>query len=114
MWGVATHIEIQSDGSFAPKPRVTHDLSFPDPHSEHSINSRVLEDTLHPCMFEHALLRIIHRIVYLRQLFPTTSMWIQKEDAKSAYRKVHLNASTAFKTAVQLTIDDIAYILIAL
>ena len=112
--GVATHIGVQSDGSFAPKPRVTHDLSFPGKYSEQSINSRVLEDTLQPCMFGHALLRIIHRIVHLRQLFPNKTIWIRKEDAKSAYRRVHLNASTAFKTAVQLTIDGIAYILIAL
>ena len=112
--GVATHIGIQSDGSFAPKARVTHDLSFPGQHSDHSINSRVLQENLQPCMFGHALLRIIHRIVHLRELFPHTTIWIRKEDAKSAYRRVHLNAKTAFKTAVQLTIDDIAYILIAL
>ena len=112
--GVATHIGVQSDGSFAPKPRVTHDLSFPGKHSDESINSRVMEESLQPCMFGHALLRIVHRIVHLRELFPEKTIWIRKEDAKSAYRRVHLNANTAFKTAVQLTIEDIAYILIAL
>ena len=112
--GVATHIGVQSDGSFAPKSRVTHDLSYPGEFSDQSINSRVIDSSLEPCMFGHALLRIIHRIVHLRALHPKKIIWIRKEDAKSAYRRVHLNARTAFRTAVQITIEDITYILIAL
>ena len=112
--GVAEHIGIQADGTFAPKARLTHDLSFPGFTSEESINSRVIEDNLEPCMFGHALLRIIHRIVHLRTMYPNTIIWIRKEDAKSAYRRVHLNASMAFKSAVQLEIEKINYILLSL
>ena len=112
--GVAEHIGIQNDGTFAPKRRVTHDLSFPGKSSDHSINSRVIDDDLEPCMFGHALLRIVHRIVHLRFMHPKKIIWIRKDDAKSAYRRVHLNAETAVQSAVQLEIEGVTYILLAL
>ena len=112
--GVAEHLGVQADGSFAPKKRVTHDLSFPGVVSEQSINSRILEDHLEPCMFGHALLRIVHRVIHLRLLYPATRIWMRKDDAKSAYRRVHLNATTVFQTAVQLVIQGIHFILLAL
>ena len=112
--GVAEHLGVQEDGTFAPKMRVTHDLSFPGAASDQSINSRVVEDTLEPCMFGHALLRVIHRIVHLRKMHPHMKIYIRKDDAKSAYRRVHLNAHTSFQSAVQIEIDGNAYILLAL
>ena len=65
-------------------------------------------------MFGHALLRVIHRIVHLRQLHPNRKIWIRKDDAKSAYRRIHLNANTSFQTAVQIEIEGVKYILLAL
>ena len=112
--GVAEHLGVQEDGTFAPKLRVTHDLSFPGESSELSINSRVAGEALEPCMFGHALLRVIHRIVHLRQLHPNRKIWIRKDDAKSAYRRIHLNANTSFQTAVQIEIEGVKYILLAL
>ena len=112
--GVAVHMGIQEDGSFAPKHRVTHDLSFPGGYSDQSINSRVIEYSLEPCMFGHALLRVIHRIVHLRDMHPKRKIWLRKDDAKSAYRRIHLNAVTCFQTAVQITIGGVDYILLAL
>ena len=112
--GVAEHLGVQEDGSFAPKMRVTHDLSFPGAVSAHSVNSRLLDSDLEPCMFGHALLRLIHRIVHLRQLYPKRRIWMRKDDAKSAYRRVHLNVATVFQTAVQLVLAGVQYILLAL
>ena len=112
--GVVEQMGVTEDGSFALKHRVTHDLSFPGKVSGQSINSRVIEENLEPCMFGYTLLRIIHRIVHLRQIHPDKIIWIRKEDVKSAYRRVHLNASTALKTAVQMKIEGVLYLLISL
>ena len=65
-------------------------------------------------MFGHATLRIIHRIVHLRQLHPKATIWIQKEDLKSAYRRMHLHGSTAVQAAVQLELQHEKFILIPL
>ena len=112
--GVAEHLGIQEDGSFSMKKRVTHDLSFPGEASEHSINSRVIEDSLEPCMFGHALLRVVHRIVHLRRIHPNSKIWLRKDDAKSAYRRVHLNAETVLQSAVQIEFEKLKCILLAL
>lgn len=64
--GVAEHLGISATGEFVSKRRVTHDLSFPGAYSLESVNSRVLEEELEPCMFGHTLLRVIHRIVNYR------------------------------------------------
>ena len=112
--GVAEHIGITSTGAFALKPRLTHDLSFPGMHSETSINSRSIEESLEPCMFGHALSRVIHRIIHLRAKHPNKIIWIRKEDFKSAFRRIHLNANIAFQCAVQLEIEKHHYILLSL
>jgi hypothetical protein len=112
--GVAEHLGIDASGEFVPKMRLTHDLSFPGSESGESINSRVNKEELEPCMFGHTLLRLIHKIVQLRARFPNKIIWIRKEDAKSAYRRVHVNAKTAVQAAVQLNIDEKEYVLISL
>ena len=78
--GIAEQLGVSPSGEFVPKLRVTHDLSFVGVASESSVNSRVQEDELEPCMFGHALLRAIHRIVHLRRLHPSKTIWIRKED----------------------------------
>ena len=83
--GVANHIGVTASGEFAPKDRVTHDLSFPGLISGESVNSRVKEEELEPIMFGHTLIRLIHYIVYLRSKYPNLKIWIRKEDLKSAF-----------------------------
>ena len=112
--GVATHLGVTEDGTFEPKDRVTHDLSFPGKFSEKSVNSRVKMDKLEPCMFSFVLLRIVHYIVALRKKHPKTRIWIRKEDIKSAFRRLHLNATTAFRSAVRVMLDGHWYIIISL
>ena len=112
--GVAGHIGISASGDFVMKNRVTHDLSFPGAYSNESVNSRVLEDQLEPCMFGHALLRVIHRIVHSRIRNPNKIIWIRKEDFKSAYRRLHLKASTAITSAVTIIFNNAKYVLIPL
>ena len=112
--GVAEHLGISASGEFVPKMRLTHDLSFPGLESGESINSRVDKENLEPCMFGHTLLRLIHKIVQLRSRFPGKIIWIRKEDAKSAYRRVHVHAETAIQAAVQISIDKEDYVLISL
>ena len=112
--GVANQLGVSASGSFVEKLRVTHDLSFPQAISNESVNSRTDKDLLEPCMFGHALLRVIHNIIHLRQHHPKKKIWIRKEDFKSAYRRIHLNANTVIKSAVQLEIEQINYVLLSL
>ena len=111
---VATHIEISETGNFVPKKRLTHDLLFPGAFSGLSVNSRVYISKLEPCMFSHVFSRIIHYIVALHRTYPGTRIWIRKDDFKSAFRRIHLNASTAYQSAVGVTIRNIDLILISL
>ena len=112
--GVAEQLGVTSSGTFETKRRVTHDLSFAGECSEESVNSRMDTEEWEPCMFGHALLRIIHRIVHLCKLHPFKIIWLRKEDLKLAYRQFHLNRETALKAATQMKIGGIDYILIPL
>ena len=112
--GVADQLGIDSNGEFVSKLRITHDLSFPGAVSGESINSRIREGELEPCMFGHTLLRVIHRIVNLRKQYPNTIIWIRKEDFKSVYCRIHVNAKTAIKAAVKIIIDSDSYVLLSL
>ena len=112
--GVATHLGVTDTGEFVPKNRVTHDLSFPGKISGSSVNSRVRTSSLEPCMFAHVFLRITHYIVALRQKYPDTRIWIRKEDFKSAFRRLHLNAISALRSAVRVELDGKWYLLVSL
>ena len=65
-------------------------------------------------MFSFVFLRLVHYIVALRKKYPKIRIWIQKEDIKSAFRRLHLNAATAFQSAVRVNIDGHWYIIISL
>ena len=80
--GVAVHQGISADGDYIAKSRVTHDLSFPGAFTNESINSRVMEDRLEPCMFGHMLSRLLHYIISVRERYPNTRIWLRKEDLK--------------------------------
>ena len=112
--GVADQLGVSANGEFVNKLRVTHDLSFPGKISGESINSRVQKDLLEPCMFGHTLLRVIHTIVHLRQKYPSKRIWLRKEDFKSAYRRLHLKAKTALKSAVRVKLKGKYYLLLSL
>jgi hypothetical protein len=112
--GVADQLGISATGEFVSKLRVTHDLSFAQAVSGESLNSRVNKEELEPCMFGHTLLRLVHHIVYLRSKYPTKKIWLRKEDFKSAYRRMHLNAKTAFQTSVRVKLKGKFYILVSL
>jgi hypothetical protein len=112
--GVAEHIGISATGQFVMKHRVTHDLSFKGAVSQASVNSRVDESKLEPCMFGHTLIRVIHRIVHSRLRHPTKIIWLRKEDFKSAYRRLHIKADTALSSAVSIEFNGEKYILIPL
>ena len=112
--GVASHTGVTQDGTFETKDRVTHDLSFPGEVSRESVNSRVLESALEPCMFSYVLSRLVHYIVSLRSKYPTSRIWLRKEDYKSAFRRLHLDARTAMESAVVVEIKKINYLVISL
>ena len=112
--GVADQLGISATGEFVSKLRVTHDLSFPQEISGESLNSRVISDDLEPCMFGHTLLRLVHHIVHLRQKYPKKKIWLRKEDFKSAYRRMHLNADTALQASVRVKLNGKYYILVSL
>ena len=109
--GVTEQLGINASGQFVPKLRITHDLSFSGKESGELINSKVNQEKLEPCMFGYTFLRIIHRIVHLRRRNPSSIIWIRKEDAKSTYRRVHINARIATKCGVQ---QDNCYLLLSL
>ena len=111
---VATHVGVTESGHFEWKHRMTHDLSLPGGSSGESVNSRVNKASLKPCMFSFVFSRIIHYIVALRNEYLHTKIWIRKEDIKSAFRRLHLDASTAFKSAVRVQIEGNWYIIISL
>jgi hypothetical protein len=58
---------------------------------------RIIMDALTPCVFGHALLRIIHFILHLHRTSPKTRIFIQEGDFKLAYRRMHLSTDMATK-----------------
>ena len=112
--GVAEALGISARGKFVPKKRITHDLSFLGCKSQESTNSRILDESLEPCMFGYCLLRLIHKILQLRRKYPSDTIWIRKEDIKSAYRRIHMHPKSAFKVGVQAKLDGVSYLIISL
>ena len=112
--GLVLQNTITEHGEIVEKDRITHDQSYPGSSSKESINSRVIEDELTPCMFGHMHLRCIHYIVGCRQRHPSTNILISKIDWKSAYRRQHLNGSTATKSLTQVIINGITFLIMAL
>ncbi len=80
---------------------MTHNQSWKW-QSETSVNSRVDEEKLVPCYFGRALKRIINWCVAARRRFPGKRILATKLDVKAAFRRCHLNASTAVQTCTQL------------
>jgi len=112
--GMVHQNTITDLGEIVDKERVTHDQSFPGRFSKESINSRIRDDDLAPCLFGYMCKRVIHYIVGCRQRHPSTKIWISKIDWKSAYRRQHLNQKTAVKSLTQVCIDGVWILLMAL
>jgi len=95
--GVQDQKTINELGELIQKWRMTHDQTFPG-SSGLSVNKRVIEEDLPPCLYGHALRRLIHLIVKMREENPTTKILVGKFDLKAAYRRAHLSAATALES----------------
>jgi hypothetical protein len=85
---------INELGERIPKFRMTHDQTFPGP-SLLSVNLRVIQDDLPPCMNSFVLIRSLHYIVNLCYHHPKTKIYISKFDLDAAYHRCHLSGQTA-------------------
>ena len=94
---VIEQLTISETGELMDKQQACHDLSFPTEPSGTSVNSRVIQDELPPCMFGYCLLRVLHYIAALRFRYPRQPILIQKVDWKSAYTCIHLHHDTAIQ-----------------
>ena len=92
---------INERGEIIPKNRMTHDQSWKW-QSGTSVNSRVDEEQLMPCYFGQAMKRIINWAVAAQKKYPNIRILATKLDIKAAFRRCHLNASTAIQTCTQL------------
>jgi hypothetical protein len=96
---------IDESGRIVEKDRLTHDQSFMF-GSETSVNSRANTEEMFPCMYGACLRRLINWACAARAQFPTTPICASKADFKSAYRRCHLNPSTALQSCTQVEIDE--------
>ena len=110
---VAPQHSIDEYGNVVEKDRLTHDQSWKW-GSETSVNSRVKDETNLPCIFGHALNRLINKTVALRLKYPNARIFCSKMDYKSAFRRMHLNWLTALRSCTQLPEEDIAIIALRL
>ena len=104
---ISPQYSINEYGEIIPKDRLTHDQSWKW-GSGTSVNSRVKEETLSPCVFAHALRRFINKVVAMRNRYPEARIFCSKIDYKSAFRRMHLNWETATKAITQLPDDGLA------
>ena len=90
---------IDEDGSRQLTLRLTHDQSFDPTRGERrGVNDRVVTSDLPPARFGRALIRFLHYICLLRRKFPGKKLLLlTKMDCKSAYRRIHLQVTTALK-----------------
>ena len=104
---------INKLGEIVSKERLTHDQSYKW-GSDTSVNSRIKEEDLLPCVFGHALRRFINKVVAMRLKYPNHRILCSKIDFKSAFRRMHLSWETALRSTTLLPEDEIALIFIRL
>ena len=92
---------ITEFGEIVAKQRMTHNQSKTFSGSGTSVNGRVDKEVLRTCMFGHCIIRMIHFILALRRAHPNKQIFMQKIDYKSAYRRAHLNWTTAIQSMIQ-------------
>jgi hypothetical protein len=93
---------INAFGELVPKYRLTHDQSFPGP-SGLSVNIHIRKEFLPLIMYSFVLSRLIHYIVNVRRILPSTKIYICKVDMDAAYRRCSLSCETSWES---LTIFD--------
>ena len=109
--GLVEQDSINELGEIISKYRLTHDQSYNVvPGTRRSVNDRVRFDSLTPCRYGCALMRLAHYVLGLRRRHPRSRILLTKVDLKSAYRRMHYCAATA----VQAMITIGAFVLIAL
>lgn len=111
---IAPQNTIDETGKIISKDRLTHNQSYKWKSSGTSVNSRIRKHELLPCMFGHAIRRIINWIVTARLRFPNRKIFVGKFDFKSAFRRCHLNAETAIQTCTQIPEEKLAIIALRL
>jgi hypothetical protein len=96
--GMVAQTTIDEGGELQRKLRLTHDQSFsPKGSSSRSVNDRVDETTLTPARFGKAFSRFLYHISFLRKIKTDEPIYMTKDDFKSAYRRIRLQAPTAVK-----------------
>lgn len=90
---VAQQWTMDSTGKPVIKYRLAQDCSQARP-SGFSINKNIDIDS-YSCQFGYCLHRILLRILFLRQKYPTTPIGISKHDMDSAYRRLHVHPDDA-------------------
>jgi hypothetical protein len=110
--GVVHQGTINELGQLITKDHLAHDQSFAARPGGKSINNQCVMELLTPCMFGHALLRIIYFILHLRTQFLHQRIFLQKVNLKSAYRQMHLSAGMAAKCVT--VVRNLAYVLLRL
>jgi len=98
---------IDESGQIVEKDRLTHDQSFVW-EAGASVNRRVDKSKLLPCRYGACMRRLINWTVAARLKFPNSPIVCSKIDYKSAYRRCHLNATTAVQTCTQLPDRNLA------
>lgn len=109
--GCVQQTTLNEVGARVPKFRMTHDQSFSH-QPGCSVNDRVIDDDLFDCQYGHTISKILHWIVALRQLYPSTPILASKFDVKQAYRRVHLDATSALQSTT--TTKGLLHLTIAL
>ena len=106
--GVAVQHTLDEEGNRIKERRETHDFSFPPPEGE-SINDRVIDELLHPCIHGRCLLRQTHQIHRMQLDHPNKKILAKKLDIDAAYRRNHVSPNMAVKSITM--IGSMAYIL---
>ena len=74
---------------------------------EKSVNSRARTDDMLPCcMYGACLRRLINWACAARAKYLNTPIFASKVDFKSAYRRCHLNPSTALQSCTQVETNE--------
>ena len=88
---------IDAKGNRTPKHRLTHDQSFDGLTSGVSINDQVDHEKLEPLIYGFMFLRSLHMIHAMRLAHPHTPILLCKYDLDAAYRRLHMQATSAIK-----------------
>ena len=88
---------INEKGERVKKTRLTHDQSFKGLESGISLNEQVIREELEPLIYGFMFLRKRHMIHAMRLQFPHITILLYKIDLDAAFRRMHLNATSAVK-----------------